>query len=222
MTGVASDPARGTERVRLTLASASPARREVLRRAGIDPEVVVSDVDEEAVVAAAGDGLTPADAALLLGRAKCEAVAADPGREGTLVLGCDSVFEMAGAAYGKPGSPAVAAERWQRMSGSSGVLHTGHWLIDRRSHAAEGRGCVVSTELEFAEVTDAEIQAYVATGEPLGCAGGFTIDGIGGAFVRRIAGDHLNVIGLSLPALRTLLADIAIPWPSLWTIPEMR
>lgn len=219
---------RGVEPVRLTLASASPARRDVLRRAGIEPVIVVSHVDEQALLPRSGGGLTPADSALLLARAKCETVAADPACVGTVVLGCDSVLELSGVAYGKPDTPAVATERWRQMSGSSGVLHTGHWVVDCRAATNSARdlpaepdavhpglGLVVSTTIRFAELTEAEIDWYVATGEPLGCAGGFTIDGIGGPFIRGLDGDHLNVIGLSLHGLRGLLAAREIPWQAL-------
>lgn len=212
--------------VTLTLASASAGRREVLRRAGIEPQIMVSHVDEDAVVAAAGAALAPAEVALLLARAKCEAVAADRAAAGTLVLGCDSVFELDGIVYGKPDGAAQARQRWRTMSGRTGCLHTGHWLIDRRA-GAEGidggrmgaAGEAVTTKVSFARVTPTEIDAYVATGEPLACAGAFTIDGYGGAFVTGVTGDHLNVIGLSLSALRGLVARIGVGWPALWTFP---
>ena len=216
--------------VRLVLASASAGRLATLRRAGVEPLVVVSQIEEDAVLADArrryGD-LTPADAALLLARAKCEDVAArlegaDPPEqpEAQLVLGCDSLFELDGTAHGKPTGPDDARERWRRMANRTGLLHTGHWLIDLRDPAAGGTGATlgetVSTEVTFAAVTEAEIAAYVATGEPLGCAGAFTIDGYGGAFVTGIVGDPHNVVGLSLPALRTILAALNLPWPALW------
>jgi len=216
--------------VRLVLASASPARSATLRAAGIDPLVVVSCVDEDAVLADAArrfGPLEPADAALLLARAKCEDVAArlegaDPPEqpEAQLVLGCDSIFELDGTAYGKPTGPDDASERWRRMAGRTGLLHTGHWLIDLRDPAAGGTGATlgetVTTQVDFAAVTEAEITAYVATGEPLGCAGAFTIDGYGGAFVAGVRGDHHNVVGVSLPALRGLVAQVDVPWPALW------
>jgi septum formation protein len=202
----------------LLLASASPARLRLLRAAGIEPVVKSSGVDEDAVVrevSAERGTLLPADAALVLARAKAEAVAATV--SGLVVLGCDSVLELDGAAHGKPAGPKEAAQRWRRMRGRSGVLHTGHWVIDRRAPGPPHRGEVASTVVHFAAITDAEIEAYVATGEPLGVAGAFTIEGLGGAFIDRIDGDPANVIGLSLPLLRRLLADLSVSWPDLWT-----
>jgi septum formation protein len=200
------------------LASGSPARLRLLRSAGVEPTVRPSLVDEDAVAQAARaerGGLTPADEALVLARAKAEAVAPDV--EGKVVLGCDSVLELDGTAFGKPAAPTDAAHRWRLMRGRSGVLHTGHWLIDRRSPDSPSRGAVASTTVHFADVTDAEIDAYVATGEPLDVAGAFTIDGLGAAFVDRIDGDPANVVGLSLPLLRRLLADIGVRWTDFWS-----
>jgi septum formation protein len=199
------------------LASSSPARLRLLRAAGIEPVVKPSGIDEDAVLhrvrADRGD-LTPAEAALVLARAKAEAVARQ--MSGFLVLGCDSVLELDGTAYGKPTGPGDAIRRWQLMRGRAGVLHTGHWVIDRRATESPGRGDVASTTVHFAEITDAEIEEYVATGEPLDVAGAFTIDGLGGAFVDRIEGDPANVVGLSLPMLRRLLADLGVSWIGLW------
>lgn len=213
-------PAPVPAAVPLVLASASPARRATLRAAGIEPIVVVSDVDEDAVVAEAADrygALAPQDIALLLARAKCEAVAHDNEVSG-VVLGCDSVLALDGQVHGKPADPAEAVARWQRMRGRAGVLHTGHWLIDDRDDG-EGAtiGATASTAVHFAALSDAEIEEYVATGEPLRVAGAFTIDGLGGAFVTRIEGDPHNVVGLSLPLLRELLADAGIGWFELTT-----
>lgn len=230
--------------VPLVLASCSPARLATLRSAGVEPHVVVSDVDEELVLAQAlwsHPDLDVADRALLLARAKSEAVvttlndatapAGTP--QGALVLGCDSMLELDGEAYGKPGRTDVARERWRRMRGRSGILHTGHWLVDTRepartatgSDATSGpggaRGATVgvaaSTLVRFARLSDAEIEQYVATGEPLQVAGGFTIDGLGGPFVTAIDGDPHNVVGLSLPVLRDLLLDIGVGWFDLVT-----
>jgi septum formation protein len=133
---------------------------------------------------------------------------------GSLVLGCDSVLELGGEALGKPDSPAEAVQRWQRMRGSSGVLQTGHCLRD----TASGRvaAATASTVVHFADLSDAEIAAYVATGEPLHVAGAFTVDGLGGAFVTRIEGDHHNVVGVSLPLLRDLVAELGHEWTDLW------
>ena len=207
-----------TPRVHLVLASASPARRATLKAAGIDPTVMVSNVDEDAAlsdaVARLGP-LQPADVALLLARLKSEAVAAELTSTG-LVLGCDSVLELDGEAHGKPVDAGHAVERWRRMRGRTGVLHTGHWLRDQREDRAGGTGATLgataSTTVHFAQLSDAEIDAYVASGEPLRVAGAFTVDGLGGAFVDGIEGDHHNVVGLSLPLLRRLLAQVGVGW----------
>jgi septum formation protein len=207
----------------LVLASASPARLATLRAAGIDPVVRVSRVDEDAVVARYG--VTAAeDVALVLARAKAEDVAGDPELEaGALVVGCDSVLELDGEVHGKPADPDVARERWRRMRGRSGVLHTGHWLIDTRDTrdtedggSGATLGAVSSTTVHFARPSDAEIDAYVATGEPLAVAGAFTLDGLGGAYVQGIEGDHHGVVGISLPLLRELLAEAGVTWHTLW------
>jgi nucleoside triphosphate pyrophosphatase len=202
---------------RLLLASASPARLRILRAAGIEPVVKPSDVDERSVrdyLRAERGALSAPAEALELARAKAEAVAA--GVMGLVVLGCDSVLELDGTAYGKPAGPDEAVQRWSRMRGRSGVLHTGHWVIDRRDSSSPSRAAVASTTVHFADITDNEIAAYVATGEPLDVAGAFTIDGLGGAFVERIAGDPANVVGLSLTVLRRLLADLGVSWTALW------
>jgi len=202
---------------RLLLASASPARLRILRAAGIEPVVKPSDVDERSVrdyLRAERGTLSPPTETLELARAKAEAVAA--GVVGLVVLGCDSVLELDGTAYGKPADPDEAVQRWSRMRGRSGVLHTGHRVIDRRDSPSPSRAAVASTTVHFADITDNEIAAYVATGEPLDVAGAFTIDGLGGAFVEQIAGDPANVIGLSLTVLRRLLADLGVSWTALW------
>ncbi len=210
---------------RLVLASASPARRTTLTRAGLSPTVVVSSVDEDAVVARYGVA-DAQDVALVLARAKAEDVAAGQYGQDALVLGCDSVLELDGEVHGKPVDAAEAISRWRRMRGRTGVLHTGHWVVDSRDPAdpddpgtGATLGAVASTTVHFAELSDAEIGAYVGTGEPLAVAGGFTTDGLGGPFVRGIEGDHHNVVGVSLPLLRELLADIGVPWVSLWGSP---
>ncbi|KQY56509.1 MULTISPECIES: Maf family protein [unclassified Nocardioides] len=193
---------------RLVLASASPARLATLRSAGVEPEVIVSGVDESQVV-----GIPPGELALQLAELKAAAVAARVTGEG-LVLGCDSVLEIDGEAYGKPASPEEATTRWQLMRGRSGVLHSGHSLHD----VANGRvaAATASTTVHFADLGDDEIAAYVATGEPLHVAGAFTIDGLGGAFVTGIEGDHHTVVGVSLPLLRDLMAELGHAWIDLW------
>ncbi|MEV6597357.1 Maf family protein [Actinoplanes sp. NPDC051346] len=194
---------------RLILASASPARLALLRAAGFDPSVQVSGVDESVVEAAEAHELC-----LALARMKARAVAAtlspDPG---VLVLGCDSVLAFDGKILGKPANAAEAVRRWCAMRGRSGVLHTGHHLTDLGGKQVEAVGATV---VHFADVSDAEIEAYVATGEPLHVAGAFTIDGLGGAFVERIEGDHSNVVGLSLPLFRRLLQTFGVSVPALW------
>lgn len=200
----------------LLLASASPGRRRVLTDAGLRFDTKVSTVDEQAVTAAAEaahGSLDAKDMALLLARAKAENVAGQASA-GTLVLGCDSVFEFDGIAYGKPHTAQVATERWQQMRGRYGVLHSGHWLIDANSGA--GHGQVSSTVVRFAPVSDAEIAAYVASGEPLPCAGGFTIDGLGAAFIESIDGNYQNVIGLNVSMLRDLLTQHRVAITDLW------
>jgi septum formation protein len=195
----------------LVLASASPARLATLRSAGLDPVVIVSGVDESQL-----DGLPPAELALQLAELKSAAVAArdDVGAD-ALVLGCDSVLELGGEALGKPADADDAVRRWRAMRGRIGVLHTGHCLSD----VASGRvaAATASTTVHFADLDDAEIEAYVATGEPLEVAGAFTVDGLGGAFVTKIEGDHHNVVGVSLPLVRELTAELGHSWTDLWT-----
>ncbi|GAA1478540.1 Maf family protein [Nocardioides aestuarii] len=197
--------------MKLVLASQSPARLSVLRSAGIEPVVIVSGVDESRL-----DGLPPDELALQLAELKCAAVAGrDDVPEGALVVGCDSVLDLGGEALGKPEDAADAVRRWQAMRGRSGVLHTGHCLRDTATgHVAAAVG---STTVHFADVTDEEIAAYVATGEPLHVAGAFTVDGLGAAFITGIEGDHHNVVGLSLPLLRDLVAELGHAWPDLWS-----
>jgi septum formation protein len=253
---------------KLILASASPARTKLLSDAGIAHTVLVSDVDEDAVTAKYGV-TDPHDTALLLARAKAEAVAALPEAEGALVLGCDSVFEFEGQAHGKPYTPEVARERIRRMRNNNGILHTGHWLIDCRPTEAEFEdedpgtvdagtvdaptegslpaeqdgaaglavkatetaadtdaieefgtgatvGAVANAAVYFADMTDAEVDAYIATGEPLHVAGSFTIDSLGGAFITKVDGDPHTVVGLSVSTLRQLLAHADVQITDLW------
>jgi septum formation protein len=196
----------------LVLASASPARFGLLRQAGLDPKVIVSGVDEDAVTAA-----TPGDLALLLAEAKAAAVAAQVAGDGesALVVGCDSVLDFDGQALGKPRDAAEATARWRSMRGRSGVLRTGHCVIDTVSGKRVSR--TASTTVRFGTPDAAEIEAYVASGEPLHVAGAFTLDGRSAPFIDSIAGDHGNVIGLSLPLLRELLAEVGVRITDLWS-----
>ncbi|MFF2547768.1 nucleoside triphosphate pyrophosphatase [Kitasatospora sp. NPDC058063] len=197
-----------TDQRALVLASASPARLGLLRQAGLDPRVVVSGVDEDAITAA-----TPAELALVLAEAKAKAVAAELA-DGELVIGCDSVLELDGRALGKPADAAEALARWQSMRGRAGVLRTGHCVID----TATGRqsSATASTTVRFGTPDDVEVAAYVASGEPLHVAGAFTLDGRSAPFIDGIDGDPGNVIGLSLPLLRRLLADLGVRITDLW------
>jgi septum formation protein len=209
--------------IRLYLASTSPARLATLRAVGIEPIAIPSRVDEEAVVAAAGP-LTAAEMVQLLARLKAEAILdpsiGDAHRIDGLVLGGDSAFEIDGQVYGKPHLPEIARERWHAQRGSSGVLHSGHWLIDAR-HGLVGQaiGGVAEARVHFADdITDAEIDAYVGTGEPLEVAGAFTIDSKGAGFIERIEGDPHAVVGLSVPLLRKLVRALGVEWTGLWNI----
>lgn len=205
-------------RPHLVLASASPGRLDVLRRAGVEPTVWVSDVDEDALLTALGPA-TPADQVLHLARAKATDVAAriESADQDVVVVGCDSMLDVDGTAVGKPVDAVQAKRRWQQdMAGRSAVLRTGHWLV--RPATGEQVGAVASTTVWHGTPTEAELDAYIATGEPLRVAGAFTIDGLGGPFVDRIDGDPSNVVGLSLPLVRRLLGDLGIGWTDLWTV----
>jgi septum formation protein len=192
---------------RLILASASPARLRTLQAAGLRPEVIVSGVDEDGVEAE-----STAEVALKLAQLKAVAVASTQPR--ALVIGCDSVLEFEGEVLGKPVDAAEATERWQRMRGSSGVLHTGHCVIDTHREVWLGRSA--ATQVRFAALSDEEIDAYVATGEPLGVAGAFTIDGLGSAYVSGISGDPHNVVGISVPLLRLMFDELGFVWHEFW------
>lgn len=189
----------------------------MLRNAGVQPEVHVSHVDEEAIEAGMPEA-TPAELCLALARAKAEAVAGDYAHDTeAVVVGCDSVFDVDGRAFSKPESPQQARERWALMMGRPGTLRTGHWVI--RPATGQVASAVASTVVRMGDPSEEELEAYLATGEPLRVAGGFTLDALGGAFVDGIEGDPSNVVGLSLPTLRRLLLDLGITWTDLWPAP---
>jgi septum formation protein len=196
---------------KLILASTSPARKRLLTDAGILFEVVSPGVDEDELVLQLKPD-TAADLTGLLAKAKAEAVMDN--HPNSMVLGCDSALEFNSEILGKPMVPEVAIERWKAMSGKSGWLHSGHHLID--TDTGTGFTEVSATKVYFAQLSDEQIERYVATGEPLGVAGAFTIDGIGGAFVERIEGDYHTVVGLSLVTLRQLVTKLGHDYQSLW------
>lgn len=208
------------------LGSASPARLQVLRSAGLDPVVRVSDVDEDAIAAALPPDTTPAEVVTALARAKARTVAAsviaepDHGvrlADDCVVVGCDSMLLVDGVLQGKPHTPAVARARWAAMAGRSADLLTGHCVLRLRDGAivADAQDCSVTT-VHFATPEPAELEAYIATGEPLKVAGAFTLDGMGGWFVDRIDGDPSSVIGIGLPLLRRLLGVVGVGVAQLW------
>lgn len=205
---------------RLVLASASAGRRAVLRQAGVDPLVRVSGVDEDALTAALGPDPSPDAVVAALAEAKAERVAGDlepPIAADCVVIGCDSMLSIDGRLCGKPGSAEAALDQWRLMGGRSGRLHTGHCLLRMSDGAVTHRWTQSAcTTVHFAEPDPAELRAYVAHGEPLQVAGGFTLDGLGGWFVDRIEGDPSNVIGLSLPLLRRMLARSGLSVAALW------
>ena len=207
----------------LVLASTSPARLALLRAGGIEPNVIAPGVDEDAVAARAtsiGQIGSVADLVQVLAKAKGEAVATRQDAAGHIIVACDSALELDGQALGKPHEPEVAAARWRQMRGRSGTLHTGHWVIDNRNPQPgilpPATGRITSTIVHFADLSDAEIERYVATGEPLKVAGAFTIDARGGAFIRGIEGDSHSVVGLSLSALRDACLELGVEYTDLW------
>ena len=206
--------------MRFYLASTSPARLATLRSSGIEPVVVPSEVDEDAAVAAAeaaaGGALAPAEMVQLLAQAKAEAVL-NSEIDG-LVLGGDSAFVLDGVTYGKPHTPDVALERWQKQRGRTGQLYSGHWMIDHRGGQLNSAvGEVTVAEVTFSsDISDAELEAYISSGEPLKVAGAFTIDSLGAAFIDRIEGDPSTVVGVSVPALRRMAGKLDVFWPELW------
>jgi len=206
--------------MRLYLASTSPARLATLRAVGVEPVLLASDVDEDAAVAAAGP-LTPVEMVQLLARLKAEAVVGrlvDGEPIDGFILGGDSAFELDGIVYGKPHLPEVARERWLLQRGREGELHSGHWLIDHRGGTVNGATGGVSTSVvRFAgDISDDEIDAYIATGEPLKVAGAFTIDSLGAPFIEEVRGDAHAVVGLSVALLRSLLLSFGVRFHTLW------
>ncbi|PRB63278.1 nucleoside triphosphate pyrophosphatase [Microbacterium sp. MYb45] len=212
--------------MRVCLASTSPARLMLLRQAGIEPLTLSPDVDEDAVAAAAeaehGAVLAPAELVLLLARAKAAAVARSLAEEGEfdgLVIGGDSMFALGGRVYGKPYTAEEATRRWEEMRGATGILHSGHSVF-RVVPGAEPveATAVAEAAVTFADdVSDAEIAAYVASGEPLHVAGAFTVDSLGGAFITRVDGDPSTVVGMSLSTVRRLAAELGVRWTDLWS-----
>ncbi|MBG6083925.1 Maf family protein [Zhihengliuella flava] len=225
MTEIASAPDESPLPL-LILASQSPGRARILRDAGLAFETIVSDVDEDAALESARSRfgeLSPADVALLLARAKAEAVAGLDAADGAVVLGCDSVFELHGIGYGKPYTEEETRRRWVGLRGQTGVLHSGHWLIDNRAPGPEDDagsgvtdGAVASAAVTFGRPTDEEVARYAASGEPLHCAGAFTIDGRASAFIERVEGDPHAVVGLSVSTLRGLLEPMGLSITDLW------
>jgi septum formation protein len=205
---------------RLVLASASSGRRKVLRQAGIDPLVVVSGVDEDAVVAGVDANAGPAKVTTALAEAKAEAVAAvlDPAiAADCVVIGCDSMLYRDGELLGKPESASAALDGWRQMAGKSGQLYTGHCVIRLRDNVIAGRSAdATATTVHFGVPSPGDLEAYVAQGEPLAVAGGFTLDGLGGWFIDSVEGDPSSVIGIGLPLTRRLLADVGLSIHDLW------
>lgn len=212
--------------MRVCLASTSPARLMLLRQAGIEPLTLSPDVDEDAVGAQAaadrGAALPPAELVLLLARAKAADIAHRLAARGDfegLVIGGDSMFELGGQVYGKPYTAEEATRRWQEMRGATGVLHSGHSVFRIESGAAPREAtAVASASVTFADdIDDAEIAAYVASGEPLHVAGAFTVDSLGGAFITRVDGDPSTVVGMSLSTIRRLAGELGLRWTDLWS-----
>ncbi|WP_341958275.1 Maf family protein [Microbacterium sp. LWH13-1.2] len=212
--------------MRVCLASTSPARLMLLRQAGIEPLTQSPAVDEDAVAAVAaaarGTALPPAELVLLLARAKAADVAHKLAAEGLfdgIVIGGDSMFALGGRVYGKPYTPEEATRRWHEMRGATGILHSGHSVFRVSPGAAPVEATATAeASVTFADdITDAEIAAYVASGEPLHVAGAFTVDSLGGAFITRVDGDPSTVVGMSLSTVRRLATDLGVAWTDLWS-----
>lgn len=209
--------------MQVCLASTSPARLMLMRQAGIEPRLESPEVDEDAVVAETereeGRRLTTSEHVLLLARRKASDVAGRLVEEGFdgIVIGGDSMFELSGVVYGKPHIPERAIARWRDMRGRTGVLHSGHSVYRVTADGSFEAHGVAEARVSFAaDVTDREIEEYVATGEPLSVAGAFTVDSLGGAFIDSVEGDPSTVVGMSLSTIRRLVRDLGVDWPSLW------
>jgi septum formation protein len=198
---------------KIVLASQSTSRRRLLEGAGINPTIIVSNVDEETDFF---NAMSPADMVIALAVTKAHTVCEQIDYP-AVIIGCDSTFDVDGVSFGKPGTPDIARERAKKISGRSGLLHTGHCIID----TAQGREIAdrVTTKVTFSELTDQEIEDYIASGEPLQVAGGFTLDGFGSPFIPVIEGDYTNVVGLSMPFLRSAMSQLGYSWPE---VKEMR
>ena len=191
----------------VVLASQSTSRRRLLESAGLKPKIMVSHVDEETPFF---NSLTPADMVIALAITKAHTIR-DQIDFPAIIIGCDSTFEFQGESLGKPGEPAIAKERASRVRGNSGYLHTGHCIIDTaRNIEISDR---VTTKVTFSDMTDEEIDDYVASGEPLHVAGGFTLDGFSSPFIPSIEGDYTNVVGISMPFLRKAMNQLGYSWP---------
>ena len=198
---------------KIVLASQSTSRRRLLEGAGLKPTIIVSNVDEETEFF---NAMTPADMVIALAVTKAHTVREQIDYP-ALIIGCDSTFDVDGVSFGKPGTPDVARDRAKAISGRSGLLHTGHCIID----TAQGREIAdrVTTKVTFSEMTDQEIEDYIASEEPLHVAGGFTLDGFGSPFIPTIEGDYTNVVGISMPFLRSAMSQLGYSWPE---VKEMR
>jgi len=192
---------------RIVLASQSESRRRLLVDAGLKPTIIVSHVDEETDFF---NAMSPEDMVIALAISKAHTV-----REmidyPAIIIGCDSTFDVDGISYGKPGTPEIAIERAKKISGRTGLLHTGHCIIDTEQGIEIADR--VTTKVTFTDMTDEEITDYVASEEPLHVAGGFTLDGYGSPFIPVIEGDYTNVVGISMPFLRTAMKQLGYSWP---------
>jgi|UniRef100_UPI00404963C5 septum formation protein len=192
---------------RIVLASASASRRRLLESAGVKPKIMVSHVDEESDFF---NAMKPADMVIALAITKAHTI-----REQidfpAIIIGCDSTFEFDSQSLGKPATPEIAIERASRVRGNSGLLHTGHCIIDTTKD--KEISSIVTTKVTFDNMTDAEIADYVATGEPLHVAGGFTLDGFSSPFIPSIEGDYTNVVGISMPFVRKAFEQLGYSWP---------